>query len=425
MSAVELLESLKDEAREALGRKLAESSLSNPTEDEEAQAWSILVKLVEDEIRQQALKSAASLDDEERSAVAQGLFDHFFRLGPLQHHLDDESVEEIFVNGPGRGFLILDDGRTEQIDPGFQSDTELRVLLSRVIGRASGRRLDESSPAVDIRLSDGSRLHAVLPPLTDAPCITIRRHRLKADSLADLVSLGTIPSEAASFLAAAVEAGLNILVSGGTGSGKTTTLNALGKAIPPDERVITIEETAELRLNELLPNCVAMEQRKANAEGIGAFTIRDLVREALRMRPRRIIVGEVRGSEALDMLSAMNTGHEGSMGTIHANSARQALSKLEIFALSGGEPITPELAARTISETIDVVVHLEFLDRTRRAVVQITEVDGLDDGRILTNELFRIHDGRLTRTDVRCKKLSTGESRAEEKWPVSLNGRGG
>jgi pilus assembly protein CpaF len=425
MSAVELLESLKDGARDALGRELAESSLVNPTEDEEAKAWSILVKLVENENRKQALKGGTSLDDEERSDVAQGLFDHFFGLGPLQKHLDDESVEEIFVNGPKRGFLIFENGWTEQIDPGFTSETELRLLLSRVIGRTSGRRLDESSPAVDIRLPDGSRLHAVLPPLTDAPCVTIRRHRLKADSLSDLVALGTIPPDAATFLAGAVEAGLNVLVSGGTGSGKTTTLNALGRAIPSEERVITIEETAELRLNELLPNCVAMEQRKANAEGIGAFTIRDLVREALRMRPRRIIVGEVRGPEALDMLSAMNTGHEGSMGTIHANSARQALSKLEIFMLSGGEPITPELAARTISETINLIVHLEFLERTRRAVVQITEVDGIDERRILTNELFQIRDGRLMRTEVRCKALAFGDGQIDDRWPVSQNGRKG
>lgn len=420
----ELLE-LREKAREALGSELAESSLANPNDDEEARAWSILRKLVDKENRRGALSGASALTTDEEGALAQNLFDHFFRLGPLQTHLEDDDVEEIFVNGPHRGFVIRDDGTTDEFSPGFATESEMRLLLGRIVSRA-GRRIDESSPAVDVRLQDGSRLHAVLPPLTKSPCITIRRHRLRADSLADLLSLGTLTSEATTFLASAVEGGLNILVSGGTGSGKTTTLNALGRAIPPEDRVVTIEETGELRLEELLPNCIAMEHRKANAEGVGAFSIRDLVREALRMRPNRIIVGEVRGPEALDMLSAMNTGHEGSMGTIHANSARQALSKLQIYMLSGGEPITPDLASRIVAETINLIVHLRFVDSKRRVVAQIAEVAGIEGGQVLTNDLFRMDEGRLVNTGLRCRSLGYSDQvSAESAVPASWNGHGG
>lgn len=422
MSPVEAFEMLREPAQEALGKELAETSLANPNEDEEARAWSIITQLVEKETRRSALSGESPLDEAERRAVAQHLFDHFFGLGPLQKSIDDDSIEEIFVNGPDRGFLIRANGITEEFDPGFASGDEVRLLLSRLVGRV-GRRIDDSSPAVDFRMSDGSRLHAVLPPLTDFPCITIRRHRLKADSLSDLVALGTLTSEAASFLAAAVGGGLNILVSGGTGSGKTTTLNALGRAIPAEERVITIEETVELRLDQLLPNCIAMEQRKPNAEGVGAFSIRDLVREALRMRPNRIIVGEVRGEEALDMLSAMNTGHEGSMGTIHSNSARQSLSKLEMFMLRAGERITPELASRIVAETINLIVHLRFVDKTRRTVAQISEVAGMESGQVLINDIFRFDAGRLIATGIRCRSMPHLELESPDL--AALNGRGG
>lgn len=423
MIASDILQSLRDQARDALSSDLAESSLVNPSEDEEARAWSILLKLVESENRKQALKGGETLDDHQRAAVAHDLFNHFFRIGPLQEYLEEESVEEIVVNGQKRGFVIRDDGSKEQIHPGFTSDAEIRMLLTRVVSRA-GRRIDESSPAVDVRLPDGSRLHAVLPPITESPCITIRRHRLRAHSLSDLVQLGTLTPEAATFLATAVEGGLNILVSGGTGSGKTTTLNALGRSIPKEERVITIEETGELRLRDLLPDCVALEQRKSNAEGVGEIPIRELVRQALRMRPNRIVVGEVRGPEALDMLSAMNTGHQGSMGTIHANSARQALSKLEIYMLSGGEPITPELAAKIIAETINLVVHLKFVDRTRRTVAQIAEVSGIEGGQVLIDDLFRLEQGTLIRTGVRSRSLGHIDMPGEFHAAPSSNGWG-
>lgn len=407
--SLELLSALRDKAREVFGEEFSESSLSRPSEDEEARAWAGLLKLLEDENRRRANSRLPTLPHDEQTLLAQRLFDEFFRLGPLQSQLDDTDVEEIIVNRPHRGFIVRSDGSKEEFEPGFASNEEIRLLLYRAASR-SGRRVDEASPAVDLRLPDGSRLHAILPPLAEHPSITIRRHRLKANSLDELVDLGTLTKEAAAFLTAAVAGGLNLVVSGGTGSGKTTTLNALGRAIPSDERVVTIEETAELQLADFLPDCVALEQRKANAEGFGEFAIRELVRHALRMRPSRVIVGEVRGPEALDMISAMNSGHEGSMGTIHASDARQALSKLQIYMLMGSDPITPDLASRLIAETINLVVHLKLAKDGKRLVVQIAEIAGMEGGQILTNDLFRSQDGGLIATGVRPKCTALGSA---------------
>ena len=389
---------LRERAQEAIGRSLAEDL---PEEDAEARAWALLVDLLEEENRRRVLSQDPPFSPEERTATAQELFNQFFRLGPLQPLLDDESIEEVIVNAPDRGFVVRAGGDKEEIHPGFASEEEVRSLLARIIARA-GRRIDDASPAVDVRLLDGARLHALLPPLVRRACLTIRRHRMVAESLDDLVALRTVSDELAGFLRGAVEGGLNVLVSGGTASGKTTTLNALGGAIPPLERVVTIEETVELRLEALLPDCVALESRAANVEGLGRIGIRELVRHALRMRPTRIVVGEVRGPEALDMLSAMNTGHEGSMGTIHANSARQAISKLRTYTLMAEEKLTPEVVDEMIAETIDLVVHLHLDQRSGdRRVAQVAEVAGLEGSRVLTNDLFCLEDGTLVRTSVR------------------------
>jgi pilus assembly protein CpaF len=394
----EAVDGLRERAQEEIGRSLAEEL---PEEDAEARAWALLVDLVEEENRRRVLSHDAPLPPDDRTAAAQELFNQFFRLGPLQPFLDDEQVEEVIVNAPHRGFVVRAGGAKEDIHPGFGSDEDVRSLLARIIARA-GRRIDDASPAVDVRLSDGARLHALLPPLVRHTCLTIRRHRMVAESLDDLISLGTVSGELASFLRSVVEGGLNVLVSGGTATGKTTTLNALAGSIPPSERVVTIEETAELRLEELLPDCVALESRSANVEGIGHIGIRELVRHALRMRPTRIVVGEVRGPEALDMLSAMNTGHEGSMGTIHANSARQAISKLRTYTLMAEEQLTPDVVDEMIAETLDLVVHLHLDQRSgSRRVVQVAEVAGLEGGRMLTNDLFRLENDTLVRTGVR------------------------
>lgn len=397
IAADELAASLRARAQEELGGMLADAL----DEDAEQRAWALLVDLVENENRRRVLAGEPPLSAEERHATAQELFNTFFRLGPLQQFLDDERVEEIVINAADRAFIVYAGGDKEPVDPRLGSEEEVRALLSRVVARA-GRRIDESQPAVDVRLPEGARLHAIVPPLARRTAITIRRHRMVAGSLDELIELGTLTREAAEFLRACVEGGINILVSGGTASGKTTTLNALGRTIPTDERVVTIEETTELRLEELLVDCVALEARAANIEGVGHIPIRELVRHALRMRPTRIIVGEVRGPEALDMLSAMNTGHEGSMGTIHANSARQALSKLRTFVLMAEEALSAEVATEMLADTIDLVVHLHLDQRAGvRRVAQIAEVAGLEAGRVLTNDIFRIEDGHLVRTGVR------------------------
>jgi pilus assembly protein CpaF len=398
IAVAETVASLRGHAQEEIGRALAEP-LSD--EDAEVRAWALLVELVEQENRRRVLAGQVGLSTDERMQAAQELFNQFFRLGPLQPLLDDETVEEVVLNAPDRGFVVRARRGKERIDPGFASDEEVRSLLTRIVSRA-GRRVDEASPAVDVRLPDGARLHAILPPLSRRPCLTIRRHRMVAQDLDDLVALGTVNRELADFLRQAVAGGLNLLVSGGTASGKTTTLNALGSAVPPTERVVTIEETAELRLEELLPDCVALEARAANVEGLGRIAIRELVRHALRMRPTRIIVGEVRGPEALDMLSAMNTGHEGSMGTIHANSGRHALSKLRTYVLMAEEHLTAEVATEMIAETVDLVVHLHLDQRSgARRVAQVAEVAGLEGARVLTNDLFRWEGHRLVGTGVR------------------------
>ena len=393
----ELVDELRPRAQQELGGSLAEAA----GDDAEQRAWALLVEMVEEENRRRVLGSKSSISPDERTDIAKRLFDLFFRLGPLQQHLDDPQIEEVVVNAHDRGFIIRAGGAKEPIDPGLGSEEEARGLLARIVTR-SGRRIDESSPAVDVRLSDGARLHAIVPPLARRTAITIRRHRMVAEDLNDLVALGTLPRDAADFIRACVEGGVNLLVSGGTASGKTTTLNALGRAIPDNERVVTIEETAELRLEEALEDCVALEARAANLEGVGHVSIRDLVRHALRMRPTRIIVGEVRGPEALDMLSAMNTGHEGSMGTVHANSARQALSKLRTYVLMAEEQLSADVATEMIAETIDVVVHLRLDGHdAKRRVVQIAEVAGLEAGRVLTNDLFRFEGDMLVATGVR------------------------
>jgi pilus assembly protein CpaF len=393
---------LVEEAREALGLKMAEASLIRPTAAEEAEARGVLGDVLQDWNRRRANSEQEPVSTEERQRLERWLFDLFFRLGPLQPYLDDESVEEITLNAPGRGFVVRPGGDKEAIDPGFSSNDEVRTFISRVVAR-SGRRIDDSSPSVDVRLPDGARLHAMLPPISRHVSITIRRHRLIAETLDDLIRLETVTEEAADFLVDAVRRGVNILVSGGTASGKTTTLNALGRAIPDKERVVTVEETRELRLEELLPDCVALEGRAANAEGAGQVSIRKLVRDALRMRPNRIVVGEVRGPEALDMISAMNSGHEGSMGTIHANDARQAVSKLRTYLLMAPEDVPAEVAAEMIAETIQLVVHLRMDGSEIRRVVQIAEVSGIDGKQVLTNDLFALADGRLTRVGVRAR----------------------
>lgn len=317
------------------------------------------------------------------------LYDDLLGLSILQPLMDDPAVEEIICNGPMR--LFVKRPLTERVRGVYFADAATMLVFAKRLVAMCGERLDESRPFVDGRLPDGSRLNVTIPPAAvDFPCLTIRKFLLRASSLAELVDLGTLPQDAADFLEAAFRARVNVLVSGGTATGKTTLVNALGNALDADaDRVITIEETPELQLARSLPNCVALAARRENIEGAGETTIRDLVRNALRMTPTRIIVGEVRGAEALDMLGAMNTGHDGSCCTIHANNPRQALQKLATFAMMAEERLPRSALGEIIADTVELVVQLKAdqLTGTRR-VTHIYEVTGLEGDTIQGQELW-------------------------------------
>jgi pilus assembly protein CpaF len=383
-----LVARVRTAAAAELAGRLSPERLYTPSSDDQAQVWAVIAERLEDAHREHVLAGRPPLGAAEQDEVKQAVFDALLGLGPLERYLAQDDIEEVMVNGHERAFVVRAGGIKQPIPSGFSSEAELRAFAARTVA-AAGRRLDEANPAADARLSDGSRLHAICPPLAPSTCMTIRRHRLLAHSLHDLLALGTLTPEVAGLLAAAVRAGLNLLISGGTGSGKTTTLNAVASEIPPEQRVVTIEETKELALERHLEDCIALEGRFANVEGLGEVRLRELVRHALRMRPQRIIVGEVRGPEALDMLAAMNSGHEGSMGTIHANSARQALSKLRTYTKMAEEGLSDEVVTDMIAETIDQVCQLRLLADGRRVLTEVAEVAGVEAGRLLTNELVR------------------------------------
>ena len=395
-STSRLEQALREEVREELRRVVGLDALA----DQHDEVRQVVRRLVDAANHRAASIGEPPLPDPD--ALANRLVDEILGLGPLQPLLDAPGIEEIIVNGPHRVFVI-ERGEKRLTDVVFDDDADLLRVVRRAVGRL-GRRLDETSPLVDARLPDGSRLNAIIPPLTSRYThVTVRKFLLRARTLDDLVALGTLPADAATFLEASVQAGLNMLISGGTGSGKTTCLNALGSSIAAtEERVVVIEETGELHLEGTLPDCVALQARLPNVEGVGAFPIRSLVKNALRMRPTRIVVGEVRGAEALDMLAAMNSGHEGSMCTIHANGPRQALSKLRMYAMMAEEALPADAVAEMIAEAIDLVVHLR-LDPAgaRRVVTNIYEVTGLEGDTVAGSDLFALTDGALRWTGIR------------------------
>jgi len=404
---------LRDELRAMVGQLLDDRQLLSPGPDEEAQIRVLIDERISAYQRRAATTNAPVLVD--AAGIAQRLFDGMLRMGILQPYMDAPDVEELVVNGPSRIFCFRDGQKHLLPDVYFDDDAELLALIKRLIGPL-GKRLDESSPLVDARLPDGSRLNAAIPPATTRWCaLTLRKFILRGTSLEQLVDLGMLNESAARFLDAAVQGGVNILVSGPTGSGKTTFLNALGASIASlDERVITIEEVAELQLGRQLPDCVALQARAPNVEGAGELRIRDLVRNALRMRPTRIIVGEVRGEEALDMLLAMNTGHDGSMTTIHGSSPRDALDRLVTLAMMAGERLSDHALTKMVAHTIEIVVQVRFEHATgRRKVVAIHEVTGMEstgtDTSVITgNDLWtRDPDSdRLTWTGVQPRCVS-------------------
>lgn len=337
-----------------------------------------------------ALPHLGRLTSEERSAAVSRLFHSFRGLDALQPLLEDPGVTEIMIIGHDRIF-IEKHGKLQRVPVGFESRERLEDLIQSIVGQVN-RIVNEASPIVDARLPDGSRVHVVLPPVAlQGPTVTIRRFPSRPLDMDGLVKIGALNAEAAGLLRRLVKAKYNIFISGGTGSGKTTFLNALASWIPPDERIITIEDAAELQITGV-PNLVSLETRNANTEGKGRIGMRELIRASLRMRPNRIIVGEVRGEEALDMLQAMNTGHEGSLSTGHSNTARDMLSRLETMVLGGSELPVP-VVRQQLASALDVIVHLSrFRDGSRR-VVEISEVSGLRDGEVGLHPLFLHEEG--------------------------------
>ncbi|MFV0636630.1 CpaF family protein [Mitsuokella sp. WILCCON 0060] len=327
-----------------------------------------------------------SIPQGEKPRLIADIRDEVLGLGPIEALRKDDSITEIMVNGP-RQVFVERMGKLELTDAKFHDTAHLMNIIERIL-TPLGRRVDESSPLVDARLEDGSRVNIIIPPLSlIGPCLTIRKFSKTPLSVDNLISFGTMDEKMATFLRACVKARINILVSGGTGSGKTTTLNVISSFIPDGERIVTIEDAAELRLQQ--QHVVTLEARPANLEGKGAITIRDLVRNALRMRPDRIIVGEVRTGEALDMLQAMNTGHDGSLTTAHANSPRDVLSRLETMVMMSGLELPERAIREQISSAIDLVIHQARLRDGSRKITYITEVQKMEGTTITTQDLFR------------------------------------
>ena len=359
---------------EELGRQLFNSELDQQT----------LRTRVTDEVRER-LAQEAGISREDRERLVDELTDDILGHGPLERLLADETITEIMVNGPF-DVWVERSGRLHKSPVRFSDDSHLRRIINKIVAQV-GRRIDESSPMVDARLLDGSRVNATLPPLSlSGPLLTIRKFRQDRYDIRGLIGVNTLTPDTAELLQRCVEARLNILISGGTGSGKTTLLNALSAAIPDSERIITIEDAAELQLAQR--HVLRLEYRPPNIEGQGEVTIRDLVRNSLRMRPDRIVVGEVRGAEALDMLQAMNTGHDGSLTTLHANSPRDALSRIETMVLMAGFDLPLRAIRQQVASALDLLVHLERLHDGSRRVVAITEVQRMEQDVITLQDLF-------------------------------------
>ncbi|MEP6476063.1 MAG: CpaF family protein [Actinomycetota bacterium] len=388
---------------EVLGPRLYDSTLSD----------SELEGLVHQRLRELLEEEEAPLSAQEKLLVVRQIGDSVLGLGPLEPFVRDPEVTEIMVNGWDT-IYVERGGKLYWTGTKFHDEQQLRRTIDKIVAKV-GRRVDEASPYVDARLPDGSRVNAIIPPLAvDGPSLTIRKFASDPYQAEDLVEFGTFTSPVARFLEACVRGRINIMVSGGTGAGKTTTLNVLSSFIPDDERIITIEDAAELKLQQ--PHVVRLESRPPNIEGRGAVTIRDLVRNALRMRPDRIVIGECRGAEALDMLQAMNTGHDGSISTIHSNSPRDSLSRLETITMMAGMELSPKSIREQVSSAIQLIVHQQRLKDGTRRLTHVTEVEGMEGEVITLQDLFTFDfsagmddegkfRGRLKSTGLRPKFL--------------------
>lgn len=339
---------------------------------------------------------SAAQSEAEREHAVQYIFSSIRGFGILDFLLGDEEISEIMVNSCQEVF-VEKNGRVSKSGLQFESIGEMEDVIQRIVNRA-GREVNQANPIVDTRLEGGERVNIVLPPIAiGSPVITIRRFPNHRITMEDLISFGSITREAAEFLKMLVRAKYNIFISGGTSSGKTTFLNALTDYIPKQERIITIEDSAELQITRI-ENLVRMETRNANTSGAGEVTMQDLIKTSLRMRPERIIVGEVRGKEALDMLNAMNTGHDGSLSTGHANSSYDMLRRLETMVMQGSYGLPLTAVRRDIASSIDIIVHLGRIDGKQRSVFSIDEVEGIENDKIVLNSLFELRDGVLVST---------------------------
>jgi pilus assembly protein CpaF len=331
-------------------------------------------------------RTGLQLSDTVRERLFREVLDELTGYGPIQPLLDDADINEVMVNGP-KAVYVERKGKVVKTDVCFENNDHVLRVIDRIV-TPLGRRVDADHPTVDARLPDGSRVNAVIPPVAiDGPSITIRKFSRERLSIQQLVNFGSLTDTMAEFLQACVVARLNVLISGGTGSGKTTLLNILSSYIPEDERIVTIEDAAELQLQQ--EHVVRLETKPPNADGSGGVTIRDLVRNSLRMRPERIVVGEVRGGEALDMLQAMNTGHDGSLTTLHANTPRDAISRLETMSLMAGIELPIKVVREQIASAVDLIVQQTRLRDGSRKVTQVTEVAGMEGDTIVLTDIFK------------------------------------
>ena len=369
------------EAEQLHARILEELDLTREVEDEE------LTKIIHQVLKEAGEREYISLS--EKTALGKELFNAFRKLDLLQEFLEDDNITEIMINGT-QNIFYEKEGKLYQSEKRFLSKEKLEDVIQQIVA-GSNRLVNEASPIVDARLADGSRVNVILAPIAlNGPVVTIRKFPKEAVTMRQLITWNSISKEVAKILAVFVAAGYNIFISGGTGSGKTTFLNALSQFIPKDERIITIEDNAELRILDVA-NLVSLEARNANAEGSGEVTIRDLNKSALRMRPTRIIVGEVRSAEAIDMLQALNTGHDGSLSTGHANSPTDMLSRLETMVLMGMEIPLPAIR-KQIASGIDLIVHLGRLRDKSRKVLEVTEIIDYRDGEILLQPIYSFEE---------------------------------
>ena len=377
-----------------------------------------LEEKVEDIVQQHIGGMYCPID--QRVSIVQQVYSSIRGFGLLDSIITDDTITEVMINGPDNIF-IEQNGRVKRLDKHFESERRLEDVIQRIVGLA-GREVNQANPVCDTRLPDGSRVNVVLPPISlCGPILTIRKFSKEPMTIEKLISYKSITEEIAKKLELLVRAKYNIFICGGTGSGKTTFLNALSNYIPKDERIITIEDSAELQITGI-ENLVSLETRNANASGAGEITIRDLIKSSLRMRPERIVVGEVRGGEALDMLQAMNTGHDGSLSTGHANSTVDMLSRLETMVLQGAEGLPLEAIRQQIASAVDIIIHLSRLRDRSRKTMEITEVVGLENGHIKLNPLYVFEEDENSTLDKVSGSLKRTKNKMVNDFKLRLSG---